>query len=367
MVKKAVIDLPLHEGKAPRWLYDRMVRLAEPIISMMADEHGPTGLLERISDPLWFQALSCALGYDWDSSGTTTVTCAALKKALSRVDVGVKACGGKGRASRLTVQEVPYVCELYGFECAAPSLIRVSRLVAKVDTAAVQAGYNLYHQTLFIAEDGSWSVVQQGMRADGGYARRFHWLSLDVRDFVEEPHKGIVGDAVHRNVLNLVDKDSREARRACVDIAVEGPERAKRLFREAFSKLKGPLDLWIDRQSTVEVEEHRIPRFVNWQALERALEVGASSFEELLLVEGMGPLTIRSLALIAELIFGAKLSWRDPVKYAFAFGGKDGVPHPVDVKRMEEAISFLSQAVEEARLDHGEKLAALRRLSKLLR
>ncbi len=366
MASRATIDLPLHDGRVPRWLYDRMVKLAECILGIIVDEYGVKGLLERMADPLWFQAFACTLGYDWDSSGATTVTCAAIKEALSKRDLGVKACGGKGKASKLTLQEIPVVCKLYGFEDQAQSFIKISKLVAKVDTAAIQAGYQLYHHTFLIAEDGSWAVIQQGMRPEEGYARRFHWLSSEVKSFVEEPHKGIIGNVIHQNVLNLIDRESREARRICIELAGEGPERIKRLLRAALSRVKGPLDMWIQRQGAITIEAYKLPQKVNWQALEEALRIRPSSFEELLLIEGMGPLTIRSLALIADLIFGAKLSWRDPVKYAFAFGGKDGVPHPVDVKRMDEAIRFLMNAVDKAKVGWKEKREALRRLTGML-
>ena len=366
MASRATIDLPLHDGRVPRWLYDRMVKLAECILAIIVDEYGPRGLLERIADPLWFHALSCTLGYDWDSSGTTTVTCAAIKEALQRREIGVKVCGGKGRTSRLTPQEIPAVCKLYDLESEAPKLVKISKLVAKIDTSAIQAGYQLYHHAFFIAEDGSWAVVQQGMRPEEKYARRFHWLSTEVKSFSEEPHKGIVGNVVHQNVLNLVDRESREAREVCVEVAREGPEKVKRLLKAALTKVKGPLDRWIQRQTAIAVEAYKLPRTVNWYALEQALQVSPSSFEELLLIEGMGPLTIRSLAFIADLIFGAKLSWRDPVRYAFAFGGKDGIPHPVDTKRMDEAIRFLAEAVDKANVKWREKREALRRLTGLL-
>ncbi|MDH5815642.1 MAG: DUF763 domain-containing protein [Candidatus Nezhaarchaeales archaeon] len=365
MVCRKALDLPLHDGRAPRWLYERMVKLAGCVLAIIVDEHGPIGLLERIADPLWFQALACALGYDWDSSGTTTVTCAAIKEALQKRDLGVRACGGKGRTSRLTPQEIVSICKLYDMEERAQDLVKVSRLVAKVDTSAIQAGYQLYHHTFFIAEDGSWAVVQQGMRPEEMHARRFHWLSTELRSFCEEPHKGIVGDIVHSHVLNLVDKESREARAICVELAGEGPQKVSRLIKAATARARGPLDQWLQRHDVVDIEVYKLPKFVNWSALERAFQVKPTSFEELLLIEGMGPLTVRSLALIADLIFGAKLSWRDPVKYSFAFGGKDGVPHPVDLKRMDEAISFLEGAVDKANIDWKEKREALRRLAGL--
>jgi len=365
MTYRRAFDLPLHDGRAPRWLYERMVKLAKCVLAIVVDEYGPLGLLERIADPLWFQALACALGYDWDSSGTTTVTCAAIKEALREKELGVRACGGKGKASRLTPQEIVSVCKSYRMEDEVSSFVRISRLVAKIDTSAIQAGYQLYHHTFFIAEDGSWAVIQQGMRPLERFARRFHWLSTELKSFSEEPHKGIVGSVVHNRVLNLTDKESSEARRLCVDIAREGPEKVSRLLKTAVAKTRGPLDAWLQRQDVMDVEVYELPRFVNWLALERALQLSPSSFEELLLIEGMGPLTIRSLALIAELIFGAKLSWRDPVKYSFAFGGKDGVPHPVDVKRMDEAISFLEGAVDKSSVNWREKREALRRLASL--
>jgi hypothetical protein len=203
------------------------------------------------------------------------------------------------------------------------------------------------------------------MRPLEGFARRFHWLSTELKSFSEEPHKGIVGSVVHSRVLNLTDRESSEARELCVDIAKEGPEKVRRLLKAATTKVRGPLDAWLQRRDVVDVEVYKLPRFVNWLALKQALQLSPSSFEGLLLIEGMGPQTIRSLALIAELIFGAKLSWRDPVRYSFAFGGKDGVPHPVDVKRMDEAIGFLEGAVDKSNVDWRERREALRRLAGL--
>jgi len=365
MVYRKAFDLPLHDGKAPKWLYERIARLAKCVLAIIVDEYGPSGLLEKIADPLWFQALACALGYDWDSSGTTTVTCSAIKRALMEKELGVRACGGKGKASRLTPQEIICVSKSYGMEDEASNFVRISRLVAKIDTSAIQAGYQLYHHTFFIAENGSWAVIQQGMRPVERFARRFHWLSTELKSFTEEPHKGIVGDVVHDHVLNLTDKESSEARRLCVDIAKEGPKKVGRLIKAATAKVRGPLDAWLQRQGVVDIEVYKLPRFVNWLALEQAYHFSPSSFEELLLIEGMGPLTIRSLALIAELIFGAKLSWKDPVKYSFAFGGKDGVPHPVDVNRMDEVIGFLEGAIDKSNIDWREKREALRRLASL--
>ena len=310
--------LPLHGGRAPAWLFRRMKELAKPVLSSVVSEYGRRGLLERLADPHWFQALGCVLGYDWHSSGVTTVLTAALKEALQEEDLGVRIAGGKGKASLKTPQELSTIAEEFGLD---PSpLIRASRLSAKVDNSALQDGFDLYHHAFILTEEGEWAVVQQGMNPSLRMARRYHWLGSRVESFVVEPHHAIISET-RVKVLNLVARESEGVRRASLDLVKEGTARLKRLMEE--------------------YRVLRMPRRIDWAALERAYQLSPSSYEELLEIRGMGKSALRALALLSELVYGERASVRDPAKYSFAFGGKDGVPFPVDVKLMDEVISYL--------------------------
>ncbi|MDK2371890.1 MAG: DUF763 domain-containing protein [Candidatus Korarchaeota archaeon] len=311
--------LPLHGGKAPAWLFRRMKELAKPILSSVVSEYGKRGLLERLADPHWFQALGCVLGYDWHSSGVTTVLTAALKEALQEEDMGVRLAGGKGRTSLKTPQELASIAEEFGLD---PSpLVRASRLSAKVDNSVLQDGFDLYHHAFVVTENGEWAVVQQGMNPSLRMARRYHWLGSRVESFVIEPHHSIISEAGKVRVLNLVARESEGVRKASLDLVKEGTARLRRLMSE-YRVLK-------------------MPRRIDWSALERAYQLNPSSYEELLEIRGIGRSALRALALLSELVYGEKASVRDPAKYSFAFGGKDGVPFPVDVKLMDEIISYL--------------------------
>ncbi|MDW8061710.1 MAG: DUF763 domain-containing protein [Nitrososphaerota archaeon] len=369
MERSGVADLPLHEGKAPRWLIERMKALSSIILRIMYDEYGYKGILVRISDPFWFQSLACVLGYDWDSSGTTTVLCGVLKSVLSsQIDVGIRAVGGKGSEGRRAQDEILEICKIYGFSDEEAYKLRyASRLTAKVDNAAIQDGYKIYHHTMFVCKDGGWAVVQQGMDEDLGWARRYHWISDRVRSFVVEPHEAIVGDGRHSYVLNMVAYESEGCRRASVDLACENPSRLRRILSEL------SLD---NRQKTIEeilglnMVERRPqmrlklnPESVNWDALKAAYRVKPSSYEELLALKGVGPATVRGLALLSQIIYGEPPSWRDPVKYCFAFGGKDGIPFPILRRVYDEVIAILDEAYDKSKLGDREKLEAFKRLS----
>lgn len=310
--------LPLHSGRAPQWLFKRMKEMAKPLLSSVVSEYGRRGLLDRIADPHWFQALGCALGYDWHSSGVTTVLTAVLKEALQELDLGVRLAGGKGKTSLKTPQELSRIAE--DFDMDAKPLARASKLAAKVDNSALQDGFDLYHHAFILTEDGDWAVVQQGMNPSLRMARRYHWLGSRVESFVVEPHYGIVSE-VRVRTLNLVARESEGVRRASLDLVKEGADRLKRL-----------------------IGEYRVlemPHMIDWSALERAYEIDPSDYEELLEVKGVGKAALRALALLSELVYGERASVRDPAKYSFAFGGKDGVPFPVDVRLMDEVISYL--------------------------
>jgi len=336
-----------------------MVSLAEGIVSVLVAEFGRREFLSRISDPFWFQSLACVLGFDWHSSGTTTVTTAVLKEALQRRNLGIRVAGGKGSASRRTPQEISAKGEELGLSTEAQRrLERASRLAAKVDTAALQDGYDLYHHAFLLTEDGEWAVVQQGMNEATGYARRYHWLGATVRSFVEEPHEAILGTR-ESAVLDLTARDSRGARQVSLDLAREKPAHLRGLLVRVPRGKQTVLDGWAGE----EVPILRFPHRVDWDALRRAYEIQPSGYEDLLLVRGMGPATVRALALIADLVYGERASWRDPVKYSFAVGGKDGVPYPVDRGTMDRCIEVLSLGIQESPVEAAERRAALRRLA----
>ena len=348
--------LPLHGGWAPAWLIRRMIALAKGIVLIMVDEFGRAEFLRRISDPYWFQALGCTLGFDWHSSGVTTVVTGVLKSAIDPQETGLAVCGGKGKRSRETPLEIRKAGEIFGLSSSKiDSLVYASKMGAKVDTAAIQANYQLYHHAFLMSEDGRWCIVQQGMNPENKLARRYHWLSESVASFVVEPHKAVVG---HREgkVLNMTAKEADECRRTSVDIVNDDVRKIKRqlaIVRE--EKQKSLMD-YMDGRVLV------MPWKINWKALETAYNLRPRNYEELLGIEGIGPATVRGLALISDLIYGAPPSWRDPVRYSFAFGGKDGVPFPVQKREMDEAIEFLMIAVEQAKINEKERLNALKRL-----
>lgn len=365
MRRTGTAKLPLHYGKAPRWLVERMTKLAERIVTIIINEYSSQELLKRISDPHWFQALGCTLGYDWHSSGLTTVLTAVLKTAINPTEHGTAICGGKGRLSRQAPAEIIQASQTFGFTTDRTSRLRyASRMTAKVDNTAIQAGYPLYHHTVLITEKGEWAVVQQGMCTKDRTARRYHWLSQNVKDFLIEPHDAIVGDTKREIALNMTDKESRECQKTSTDIAKERPTKVMRMLKSIRPKYQKSLQEWVPRTKWKDyvIDTLYMPLNLNWKAVKKAYEFQPRDYEELLNIKGVGPATVRGLALISQLIYGKPPSWKDPVKYSFAYGGKDGVPHPVDRKAMDESIRILQNAVENAKIGRKEKLRALERL-----
>ena len=368
MDRTGIIDLPLHYGKAPLWLFSRMVKLAKPIVTIIVDEFGTEEFLNRISDTYWFQSLGCALGFDWHSSGVTTVVTGALKEAIDPEMHGIAVCGGKGAVSRKTPNEIKKSCEILGLSSRImEELTYVSKITSKIDNVAIQSGHPLYHHAIFISEDGDWAVIQQGMNTVDRTARRYHWISGECKNFVVEPHKAIVGDKMREKVLNLTSKDSDGCRNLITDLAKEDPKRTFKMLKSVRPKYQSSLEGWLfNRETQHQIDYLRLPARVNWRALRKAYESQVKSFEELISIQGVGPATIRGLTIVSELVYGEKPSWRDPIKYSFAFGGKDGVPFPVDKRAMDEAITFLEEAVKNAKLRDKEKLRILRRLNKMV-
>ena len=350
-MRTGTADLPLHGGRAPRWLFERMTLLAREMGLAILSEEGTPGLMRRIADPVWFQAFGCVLGFDWHSSGLTTTACGALKEGLRDLshETGLFIAGGKGKTSRKTPQEIEAACWKTGQD-AAP-LIRASRLSAKVDSAAVQDGFQVYHHSFFFATDGSWAVVQQGMNEGTGMARRYHWLPPERFD--SDPHAAITGDA-GQPVLNLVASEAEANRSGAVSLAREKPIT---LLSE------------MTRMRTVAMPRHHEVRLSDLHP-ERLARVLLTTYERqpedytaLLAVPGVGAKALRALALVAELTYGEPASVRDPVSYSFAHGGKDGTPYPVDRPTYDATIESLRRAVNEARAGQSEKSAALRRLA----
>ena len=347
-------SLPLHGGKAPAWLFSRMVLLSREILAHIVQEYGAQEVLRRLSDPFWFQAFGCVLGFDWHSSGVTTTVCGAVKESLREAgpEWGLFAAGGKGAASRKCPGQILDVCNRLGRD--ADVLVRASRTAAKVDNAAVQDGYQLYHHVFLFTSSGDWSVVQQGMNDRTSTARRYHWLSEHVTNFVEEPHDAVCCD-VRGETLNLVASESRDARRASAELARLPPETTLR----ALAHLP---DLRLPSRHLLFPELDIDSRYLG-KILLKTYDRAPEDFETLLGMEGVGPKTLRALALASELIYGTPVSTRDPARFAFAHGGKDGIPFPVDRPTYDRTIELLRLAVDRARVDRSERINALKRLA----
>ncbi|MEM1583599.1 MAG: DUF763 domain-containing protein [Nitrososphaerota archaeon] len=357
-------DLPLHKGHVPPWLMDKMKNLANSIVKVMVEELGKREVIRKIGDPYWFQAFGCVLGFDWHSSGLTTVVMGALRESIKIDTHGLAVVGGKG-AMGVKTPEMIYKLNIP--EEVKAKLVKVSRLSAKVDNAVLQDGYSIYHHAIIFTEDGDWGIVQQGMNLNSKYARRYHWIGEKVSSFVEEPHSGIAGDRVEETVLNLTSSRSREARKTSVDLICENPGKLVRLINLSLNKQE-TLTRWIEADHELQLPPHlEMPRKINWKAVNKAYNIKPSDYEELIQIEGLGPSTLRALALISTLIYGSQIDWRDPLRFTFAHGGKDGVPYPVSRKRMDESINFLRSILESTSVDREEKLEAFRRLAELER
>ncbi len=419
-------DLPLHGGRAPKWLFERMALLAPAIVEAIVLERGPAEVLRRLSDPFWFQAFGCVLGFDWHSSGVTTVVCGALKEGLKgrEADTGLWVAGGKGRASKRTPRELVEHGLRTGLD--GDRLAYTSRLTAKVDSAAVQDGFQIYHHTFLHTTAGEWAVVQQGMRAGDTAARRYHWLGEQVHDLVDEPHAAIASSAPADAVLDLVAHESASARGTIAEIARSDPDRlareaarvgaalgdapARRQFpAEQLALFDGhgdagtrghadgaateadahdvrvvlprasvsprpsasgcaldtapPSVLRMPPGHAVDVRRDLDPALVH-KVLLRTYEAAPADFEALLALPGVGARSVRALALIAELVYGRPASARDPARFSFAHGGKDGHPYPVDRATYDRSVAWLREGVERARVGRSEKLQALKRLDR---
>jgi hypothetical protein len=381
MRKTGYADLPLHPGKCPPWLFKLMVKLGRGIIEVMIEEKGEDCLLERLADPFWYQSLGCVLGFDWHSSGVTTTVAGALKEAINPLEMELCIAGGKGKASRKTPEEInKFGLNWSTSQEVVETLQRSSRLAAKVDNTALQDGHHLYHHVMFLTKSGKWAIVQQGMDPEMKTARRYHWLGDRVKSFVQDPHEAVLGSERKKAVLDMSSGKSTGAQLVSLDLVKDNPKHLEGDFeslKTSAARLKGisrqsSLDEW-DRQKPRRVDLNRkeleylcMPMHINWSAMAQAYEFQPQNYEELLLVRGVGPSTVRALALVSDLIYGEKPSWKDPVKYSFAVGGKDGVPFPVDRKAMEETSDLIEEGISRAKAGEKEKLRAIRRLREIV-
>ena len=365
-MRTGTADLPLHNGRAPRWLTARMERLARCIVEMMVVEFGTRHVLARLADPYWFQSFGCLLGFDWHSSGLTTTVCAALKVALTPAarDLGIHVCGGKGRHSRSTPQEIESACESIGRNPEA--LVRASRLSAKIDNAALQDGFQLYHHSFFFNDEGDWSVVQQGMADEKdplgapnrGYARRYHWFSGAMATWLSRPESAICCERRAPLVIDMVAPQAEEMRRTAALIVKEHSASETALLIERLPHL-----VMARRHDIVmrDINPHNINRI-----LLKTYRDPPENFLALLAMPGIGPRTLRALALVSEIVYGAPPSWHDPARFSFAHGGKDGTPFPVDRATYDHTIDSLREILSRARgISHSEKRHAFSRLRRL--
>jgi hypothetical protein len=366
MANRRSADLPLHGGAAPAWLFRRMVDLAGAIGTLIVRDFGPEELLRRLSDPFWFQAFGCVLGFDWHSSGVTTTVCGALKEAVKKVgpDLGIVVCGGKGATSRRTPDDIRKACEKSGDD--ADSLVRISKLSAKVDNSAVQDGYQLYHHCFFLIPGrAKWAVVQQGMNEQNKYARRYHWLSEAMPSFVSDPHAAIACDR-KETTLNLVAGEGEAHRHAMTKLLGENPEAILREVQPLLRESPMPLfdlsnpDFKMPRRHSIATADLE-PAAVR-KVLLKTYECQATDFESLLGESGIGAQALRSLSLIAETIWNAPASRRDPAAYSFAHGGKDGHPYVVNRKLYDENIDRLQSAICAAKIGRTDKVQSLKSL-----
>lgn len=375
--------LPLHYGKAPHWLLGRMKKLAKPIVALIIEEFGEKEFFLRICDPIFFQSFSNVLGFDWNSSGTTTVLTGVLKSVLNTGDFDIRIAGGKGNEGRKTPEHIMKFSPELGVENPR-GLIAISKFAAKVDNVAMQDGYGIYHHTLIFSRK-YWTVIQQGLNTKIRMARRYHWgletiplpktfesesisdygtsetmpesysqsqfiPKSDILSIREDIHSGIAAERKEKEVVNLVSDKSNESRKNMVDIVNDN------CFKRDYERL-----LTITRYK----DGITVPRRVNWKAFERAYDLQVKNFEQLIMVEGLGPGAMRALALVSDLVYNLEYDRQDPAKYCFAVGGKDGIPFPVDKKSYDEVIDFMGDALRQAKIGDFEKKEALRKLAKV--
>jgi len=382
-MRTGIATIPLDYGRCPRWLFERMKRLSRAIFLAIREEFGPDEILKRLSDPVWFQSLGCVIGFDYNSSGLTTTTLAAIKTGIFDIQdkLGIYVCGGK-RTSRKTPEEIRTYADSYGFPFGE-KLVYASKITAKVDSSLVQDNYQIYHHNFLFTESGNWAVIQQGLNTENKTARRYHWLSSNIKtpsadseyDFIEEPHSGIISD-LKVKPLNLTAKESEKNR----EISTELIKQPKTFLKDVKT---------ISEKSNSLIKQKRIPGFCEMELYDKefychsvlkekfdlkrlektilfANSQNPKNFEQLLSIKGIGPKTIRALSLVSEIIYGAKPSYQDPARYTFAHGGKDYTPYPVDKKTYDTTIEILERGIKKSKIGLSEKEKAISRLKNFM-
>jgi len=363
MIQRGIATFTLDYGKCPKWLFERMVKLSRRMIYAIIDEEGPDEFIKRISDPVWFQSLGTVLAFDWNASGLTTILTAALKEAIRAQErnLGIFICGGKGKTSRKTPEEILN----WGEKLSLPhtnALVYNSRMAAKVDSSLIQDNYQIYHHSFMFSKSGAWTVVQQGMNVQSQTARRYHWYSGNIKDLINEPHSGIASQQKEKNVLNLTSKNSNQNRQISTGLVSQSFNTLMKdikLLRKYYSPLSQMMEVGLATRGSgqqrlkflnLENKEYKWHPVLNedfskskylekilWRLCDRKPE----NYEKLLATSGVGPKTIRALSLVSEVIYGAKPSYEDPARYSFAHGGKDTTPYPVDRKTYDQTIEKL--------------------------
>ena len=376
-MKRGTVNLPLHHGQAPSYLVKRMIKLSSAISTIIIEENGSKEFFKRISDPLWFQAFGCVLGFDWHSSGLTTVVTGVLKQSLNSEQHRITISGGKGKNSTKPKYEIKTLAEKnYNLSTSKINhLLYASKMSAKIDNSAIQDGFNLYHHMIFFDGDGNWTIIQQGLNEKYKLARRYHWISDNLINYIIEPHKGIIGQERIPLCLNMTSREAEENRKSCVDLVKEGSNSIQSYIYKIMETNTLKLDKWIslnrldsDGNNFVEqryphIEKYEMPRKINWKTMDKLYDIRPTNYEHLISQNGVGPSTVRALALISEIIYGNRASWSDPVKYNYAHGGKDGVPYPIARNTYDNSIKYLSEAIHGSEIEKIEKLSSLKRLS----
>lgn len=360
MVKLGIVDLPLHTGKCPSWLFEKMVRLSRAILLLIYEEFGEKELIKRLTDPFWFQAFGCLLGFDWHSSGLTTTVGIAVKEALRPYfkDLGIYICGGKGKKALNTPQEIIFWGEKEGFSQSAFQLVTLSRFTARIDNNAIQDGFHLYFHLFIFSKNGEWGVIQQGMDEKIFYARRYHWYSEIIHNLCEEPHAGIVSLIKKEQVLNLVDKKSRNVRNALIDLVKEN-------FHTVFKEIYPKIHIILKKEHTLTLKDFSFKSLKKiWDEI---YENPPSDFKQLILTPRIGGKSLRALTLAAELIYNVEASRKDPLIYSYAHGGKDGYPYKLNKKLYNTTIQELEEILNRVKLGEYEKLELLKKLPTLFK
>ena len=385
-MRTGIATIPLDYGRCPSWLFERMKRLSRGIVSAIIEEFGSEELLKRLSDPVWFQSLGCVIGFDWNSSGLTTITLGALKEGIRCLEseLGLFICGGKGKTSRKTPEQIQNWGEFLKLPMEEiDKLVYASKISAKVDNNALQDGFQLYHHNLIFSRNGLWTVIQQGMNENTSRARRYHWLSSNLKqtqgkiDFIEEPHSGIISGQKVRP-LNLTAKESNQNREISTGLVKEEPKSFLKDFKMILNKSDKSL---ITKQklgnfTIIELYNKEfcwhpvLKEKFDLKRLEKTIflanEQNPHDFEQLLSLKGVGPKTIRALSLVSEIIYGAKPSYEDPARYSFSVGGKDGTPYPVDRKTYDKTLAVMEKGIKRSKITIREKTEAQKRLKAVI-